>query len=116
MTKSAVSAAEILDKFRTVFDIIKLKVFRKRRKFSVQREVFRIRSMLLFSNIGTDIMWILEICYSEEGLCGLGTFCFQPADRFLCCINIKEGFIIKLDSRIGTFFWNFIRRNYLESF
>ena len=68
MTKSAVSAAEILDKFRTVFDIIKLKVFRKRRKFSVQREVFRIRSMLLFSNIGTDIMWILEICYSEEGL------------------------------------------------
>ena len=33
-------------------------------------------------------MWILEICYSEEGLCGLGTFCFQPADRFLCCINI----------------------------
>ena len=53
--------AQILDKFRTVFQIIKIEVLRKRRKFTVKFKILRMTSITHLTDITTDVVWILDI-------------------------------------------------------
>ena len=52
-------AAEILDEFRPVGNIVKIVIFRQRRKLPFQREI--PVSFAVFSDIGTDIVRILQV-------------------------------------------------------
>ena len=61
VAQPAVCAAQILDKFRTVFQIIKIEVLRKRRKFTVKFKILRMTSITHLTDITTDVVWILDI-------------------------------------------------------
>jgi hypothetical protein len=54
-----VGTAEIPDEFRTVGNIVKIVIFRQRRKLPFQREI--PVSFAVFSDIGTDIVRILQV-------------------------------------------------------
>ena len=91
----SVGAAEILDEFRSVGNIVEIKVFRQRRKLPFQREI--AVSFAVFADVGADVVWILQVRDHEKRPFRPGR---QVLNGLFRCVDVQIRLIIEFDGRI----------------